>query len=401
MPMKPASCVLIGLTFLAVACHQKAVPGPAGPIDAKTGVRELVETSASGTSRAMTETEYQQEAQRLSKDARFVPITKKPAGLSARAKFGTHLILEERHLSWAIDGDAASGYIFYGDFNGNGDLGDDGVRRFVDEAGKPTLRQIGDRLAFKLQLVTQPTADKKTTELALARYTTTRRRGQVSVSPSAAPLTFRMTGPNGLYNQTYSSISFDFNNDGKFDAELERYEVPEKFVNISGTTYEFSIEPHGDRVTFTPVPQKRADRVPIKTGYPAPDFTFADINGAQRRLSEFRGKVVLLDFWGVWCGPCVAAVPRLVELYTKYHPRGFEILGIEANDTREKVAAFIADKQMRWAQTLEHDDGPITRLYRVTGWPSAFLVGPDGTFVVATYLGEVDLGAELAKLFPG
>jgi len=57
------------------------------------------------------------------------------------------------------------------------------VRRFVDEAGKPTLRQIGDRLAFKLQLVTQPSPDKKTTELALARYTTTRRRGQLDVNP--------------------------------------------------------------------------------------------------------------------------------------------------------------------------------------------------------------------------
>ena len=56
---------------------------------------------------------------------------------------------------------------------------------------------------------------------------------------------------------------------------------------------------------------------------------------------------------------------------------------------------------MPWAQALENDDGPITRLYRVTGWPSAYLVGPDGTFVVAPYLGEVDLGVELAKLFPG
>jgi len=110
--------------------------------------------------------------------------------------------------------------------------------------------------------------------------------------------------------------------------------------------------------------------------------------------------VVLLDFWGTWCGPCVAGVPELVRLYAAYHPRGFEILGIEARDTREKVAAFIAEHHMPWPQTLEKETDPITTRYRVDGWPTAFLVGPDGTFLEANYLGEVRLADQLAKAFP-
>jgi peroxiredoxin len=194
-------------------------------------------------------------------------------------------------------------------------------------------------------------------------------------------------------------ISFDFDNDGKFDAEIERYVMSEKYVNIDGRSYQFGVDERGEQVTLTPLTERRPDRVILKTGFPAPDFQFADLNGKTRRLSDFRGSVVLLDFWGTWCASCVEMAPELVRLYETYHARGFEIIGIAANDPRDKVAAFIAGRQMPWTQTLESDKGPITTLYRVNGWPTAFLVGPDGTFLVATYLGDVNVRAELQKLW--
>jgi thiol-disulfide isomerase/thioredoxin len=113
-----------------------------------------------------------------------------------------------------------------------------------------------------------------------------------------------------------------------------------------------------------------------------------------------RGKVVLLDFWGTWCGPCVAGMPELVSLYEKYHSRGFEILGIDAKDTRDQVAAFTKVHHMPWPQTIENETDPITTRYRVDGWPTAFLVGVDGKFLEANYLGEVQLAAQLAKALP-
>jgi peroxiredoxin len=196
------------------------------------------------------------------------------------------------------------------------------------------------------------------------------------------------------------SVAFDLDGNGEFDLDLERYLISEQFVNLGGTTYEFVVDRDGGHVTLTPQTRKRPDRLTLKTGYPAPEFSFVDLNGKKRRLADYRGKVVLLDFWGTWCGPCVAAVPDLVASYEKYHARGFEIIGIEANDTPEKVREFTAEHRMTWTQTLEKDKGVIGTLHRIEGWPTAFLIGPDGKFIEANYLGEVDLRAGLEKAFP-
>ena len=398
-------------TFLPVVCAAAAACAhPAqGPIVATTGAPELNETSVSGYSFALTEADYQKEARKLATDARFIAMRTKPSGLSPKARLGVSFVLDEKNRSWAIDGDAATGYMFYGDFNGNGDLSDDQPQKFADEHGKPTLRisQEGRSaegethpILMKLQLDDMMKNDESGKALALVRYSSLRRIGQVRFDASKPPVTFRLAGPNGLFNLTFGTTSFDFDGDGTFDTEIERYVNSEKYVNAGGATYEFAADKYGTRVTFTKLAAPRPDRAILKTGYAAPDFTFVALDGTSRKLSDLRGKVVLLDFWGTWCGPCVGAVPELVRLYAKYHARGFEILGIEARDTREKVAAFTADHHMPWPQTLEKETDPITMRYRVDGWPTAYLVGADGTFLEANYLGEVKLADQLSKAFP-
>jgi peroxiredoxin len=141
--------------------------------------------------------------------------------------------------------------------------------------------------------------------------------------------------------------------------------------------------------------------VALQPGKPAPDFSFTDLQGKKHRLSDFKGKVLLIDFWGTWCSPCVASIPKTLEAYGKYHARGFEVLGVDASDKRDKLEAFLAEKKIPWMQTMEDDDGPIATLYRVMGWPSYFLIGADGRIAVAAPNGgELDLNAELAKLLP-
>jgi thiol-disulfide isomerase/thioredoxin len=152
---------------------------------------------------------------------------------------------------------------------------------------------------------------------------------------------------------------------------------------------------------MTPLAEKRPPRAILLAGYPAPEFDFVDLQGVSRRLMDYRGKVVLLDFWGTWCGPCVASVPGLVAVYEKYHAKGFEIIGIAAEDKREDLLAFTAEKRMNWPQTIESDNGPLATLYRITGFPSYFLIGADGRIVVAAPGGEkIDIAGELAKLLP-
>jgi thiol-disulfide isomerase/thioredoxin len=214
------------------------------------------------------------------------------------------------------------------------------------------------------------------------------------------PIPFIITGAGGIYDYEYNWIFFDLNHDGTFDSEVEGFQISERYVNIGDKTYEFAVDRYGRSVTLTPLAEKRPARAILMPGYPAPEFDFVDLQGVSRRLMDYRGKVVLLDFWGTWCGPCVASVPQLIAVYEKYHAKGFEIIGIAVEDKRENLLTFTAEKRMNWPQTIERDKGPLSTLYRITGFPSYFLIGADGRIVVAAPGENIDIAADLAKLFP-
>lgn len=381
------------------------------PVTALTGEAELIQTGEGGANFAWTEAEYLAQAKKLAGWAAFVPMTKKPASLSPRARFGINFVLEGKNRTWILDGDDAGGYVFCADLNANGDLGDDPCYKLELTDGKYSLR---------LQLVAKSTDDAETypvamkividrvtppgkadEQLALFMYSKARRRGQLQLGSGGGPLPFVITGSSGIHNSPYDWIYFDIDRNGTFDPKVEGYQISERFVNIGDVTYEFAVDRYGRTVTLTPQAEKKPGRAVLLAGHPAPDFVFVDLQGVRRRLADLRGKAVLLDFWGTWCVPCVAAVPELVTVYDKYHGRGFEIIGIAAEDKREALLAFTAGKRMSWPQTIESDDGPIATLYRVAGWPSYFLIGADGRIIVAAPNGErIDLAAELAKLFP-
>ncbi|MDZ4404167.1 redoxin domain-containing protein [Prosthecobacter sp.] len=104
--------------------------------------------------------------------------------------------------------------------------------------------------------------------------------------------------------------------------------------------------------------------------------------GAKLRFPEdYKGKIVMLDFWATWCGPCIAEVPNLTKVYTDLKPKGFEVLGIslDSERTREKLAQFTKDKGMAWPQICDGKgwEAELGKLYGVRAIPSCFLV--DGT----------------------
>lgn len=406
--MKAQGMLLRVILITAVIVSSAASQGK--PVTAPTEEAELI--GGAGTNIAWTEAEYHARVKQLVGSPVFVLMTKKPDGLSPRARFGINFIFEGRNRSWALDGDDASGYIFYADINANGDLSDEPSRRFELVDGKYSLRL---RLLAKSEdgAETYPVIKKividriappgKTDkQLALLMYGRTRRSGQLVLESGGSPLPFIIMGANGIYNWDYDWIYFDMDRDGTFNPDFEGYQISERYVNIGEVTYEFAVDRYGRSVTLTPLAEKRPARAILLAGYPAPEFDFVDLQGVSRRLVDYRGKVVLLDFWGTWCGPCVASVPGLVAVYEKYRAKGFEIIGIASDDTREKLLAFTAEKRMNWLQTIESDNGPIATLYRITGWPSYFLIGADGRIVVAAPGGEkIDIAGELAKLFTG
>ncbi len=107
------------------------------------------------------------------------------------------------------------------------------------------------------------------------------------------------------------------------------------------------------------------------------DFQVTDLSGETLSLAQYRGQVVLLDFWATWCGPCIAEMPNVKATYTKYKGQKFEIIGISLDNSPVPVEAYIASEGITWRQYWD-SGGRISRMYNVRAIPSTFLIDGEG-----------------------
>jgi len=121
-------------------------------------------------------------------------------------------------------------------------------------------------------------------------------------------------------------------------------------------------------------------------GVQAPDFTLNDINGKPLALSSLRGKYVILDFWGSWCGWCIKGFPEMKNYYNKYKGK-FEILGVDCNDTEAKWKEAVKKHELPWLHVYNPRSSKVLADYGVQGFPTKIIVGPDGK-IVKTIVGE-------------
>jgi peroxiredoxin len=191
-------------------------------------------------------------------------------------------------------------------------------------------------------------------------------------------MAFGLVGISGSFGR----VVFDLNGDGKLDlarTSPELFSRGERFVRLGETDFEFLIDRNGDKLQLKPLSEKLPETQFLRPGYAPPDFTFQDLEGKTHRLSDYLGKVVLLDFWMINCGWCQEGIPTMVEAYRKLRGPGVEIIGINGEDAEATLRAFLAAKKMTWPQTMQDkDDGPIHQLYRVSAFPAYFLIGKDG-----------------------
>jgi peroxiredoxin len=137
-------------------------------------------------------------------------------------------------------------------------------------------------------------------------------------------------------------------------------------------------------------------------GQPFPDITLKTPDDKPVSISDYagKGKYVLLDFWAAWCGPCRMANPQLVALYNQYRDKGFEIVGISLDQSKESWIKAIKDDNLVWAQMsdLKYWQSDAAKLYSVSSIPHTVLLDKDGKIIAkGLHIGE--LTAKLAELF--
>jgi peroxiredoxin len=146
---------------------------------------------------------------------------------------------------------------------------------------------------------------------------------------------------------------------------------------------------------------KKIQRSLVK-GAKFPDFDEKDVAGKHVSIGDYKGKVVLIDFWATWCGPCVGELPNVVKAYEKHHEKGFEIIGVSLDQNQAKLTNFTKENKVTWQQFFDGKGwgNKLAVKYGVQSIPATFLLDREGKIIERDLRGDAledAIAAALAK----
>ncbi len=373
----------------------------------------------------------------------FVPLGDKPEGISKEPTYratprysvvrvgngpkATYLI--------AVDEPEAQDFKIYVDLNRNGDLTDDGDGSYDEKTrgiGRRFIRDPGNTTVYTKSLVMRDSWGSKDEETGSGNYgvrfdrviqrganvpevlrSYLRMEGNAAgigtialdgvkhkamliteaigaIHPTQARVYCMPGNPESEQSRLipqYAWIYVDVNGDGALDGKdpMETYNIFLPF-QIDGKDYEAAWSPNASHVTLTPTTKTPKD-VLLPVGKTAPEFTVEAWGGGRIRLSDYEGKVVVLDFWGTWCPPCLRGLPHLDQVYRAAKDRDVVVLAIATTDTRDRYEDWMAENKGKYALTFAFDDSPgndiAYSLYQATGMPTTYVIGKDGRVAAA------------------
>jgi peroxiredoxin len=138
----------------------------------------------------------------------------------------------------------------------------------------------------------------------------------------------------------------------------------------------------------------------LVVGSQFPDFNETDLDGKPLSVANDKGKVVLIDFWATWCGPCVHELPNVLKVYEKDHDKGFDIIGVSLDSEKEKLTTFIKQQNMTWPQYFDGKgwENKLSTKYGVVSIPATYLLGKDGKIIGKDLRGDALDNAVTAAL---